>query len=894
MRRLVVSLLHLLLIFVSSGVLRAQVDHHPVRKNDSASLTYKLTDTDCKVVKYRWETDADTSLIADSDVSPQLVKNPTEAAEISHQHGQHLGDLLTPNYPNLRKIHLIRHSAGSWAAPGAIQYLRAQSSNVVTQLTLLDPLTPNSTETAANRSLGTAVTNQLDYLFGAPRPQQNGGSENYYASYVTSASAIGAIGAQETFSRGIGDMDSQPDAANFAAATAVAQAFAVTSGTPQTITFNALPNRVVGAKFVLAASTTSGLPVSFSVASGPATLGADGQTVIVGSTAGTVTIRATQPGGVRDGVTYEAASAVDQTFEVALGPPTRAQKITFPKPASPTYGQEPITLVATADSGLPVSFTLVSGPASLDGSQLAFTGAGNAVIRANQAGDAIYKPASAVTQTIVVKKAPLSVTFTSVTRLVGQANPNFSPDYSGFVGLDTAADLAANRPRGTTKATSASPAGTYPITVTGGLDTRYTFVAGAPANLTIIGYGGDYEALLLDANQRPLGLLTLKVSANALTYTGTIALAAEANPVALRGSLSPASDLTTATHTFTRAATSALPALSVTYTVAATTTTGVAVTGSVTRGGVKLGDFAQGVRLGAPPAPLGNAAYTLVLSAPNGLGNPAGFGYATGSIAASTGLLKLTGRLGDGTPFTDALRTAPDRTYRLWLNPYAKRIESYLGGSLNLRPHPASSRFPGLYHVPAEDSRLWWSKAASAKDATYRAGIGPVELIALLDPWLPPHTQAIRLNNVFVPAANLAQRLGLSGSPAPLGLDHGAIDGTAASRLPLTATLNGTLVTATNPADTLWRMAPVAITSGAFSGSFRLVDTVIITPATGTRPAVTKTVTRNVSFMGVLRQRPNHASVNDRIIGAAQLLITPADGNATTAKTSVSLELLAP
>ena len=66
----------------------------------------------------------------------------------------------------------------------------------------------------------------------------------------------------------------------------------------------------------------------------------------------------------------------------------QTQTIAF-APATPvTYGVTPVTLTATASSSLPVTFKYISGPATLNGSTLTITGAGNVVVQANQAGNA--------------------------------------------------------------------------------------------------------------------------------------------------------------------------------------------------------------------------------------------------------------------------------------------------------------------------------------------------------------------------------------------------------------------------------------------------------------------------------------------------------------------------
>jgi ELWxxDGT repeat protein len=100
----------------------------------------------------------------------------------------------------------------------------------------------------------------------------------------------------------------------------------------QSITFNAIPNKLVtDAPFVLSATASSGLPVTFSVLSGPAAV-RDSLLTITG--VGQVRVKATQAGNA----TYKPAADVEQSFvvEAVLGlAPTGNGRITvFPNPAS--------------------------------------------------------------------------------------------------------------------------------------------------------------------------------------------------------------------------------------------------------------------------------------------------------------------------------------------------------------------------------------------------------------------------------------------------------------------------------------------------------------------------------------------------------------------------------
>jgi hypothetical protein len=172
----------------------------------------------------------------------------------------------------------------------------------------------------------------------------------------------------------------------------------------QSITFNALTNRTfIDSPFSLTASASSGLPVTFSVVSGLASL-AGNVVTLLGT--GSVTLRASQAGDA----TYAAAASVDQTFTVAKAD----QSITFAALPNRLLGDPPFALSATAGSGLPVTFSLVSGPASLSGSTLTMTNGGVVTVRAAQAGNANFNAAPNVDRSFTVfTNPPPAVTLAS-------------------------------------------------------------------------------------------------------------------------------------------------------------------------------------------------------------------------------------------------------------------------------------------------------------------------------------------------------------------------------------------------------------------------------------------------------------------------------------------------
>ncbi len=70
------------------------------------------------------------------------------------------------------------------------------------------------------------------------------------------------------------------------------------------------------------------------------------------------------------------------------------QGIRFAPPTLVSTTNPLVTLSAEASSGLPVNLTVVEGPATIAGNQLTSTGPGLVLVRADQAGNDIFRPAS--------------------------------------------------------------------------------------------------------------------------------------------------------------------------------------------------------------------------------------------------------------------------------------------------------------------------------------------------------------------------------------------------------------------------------------------------------------------------------------------------------------------
>lgn len=82
---------------------------------------------------------------------------------------------------------------------------------------------------------------------------------------------------------------------------------------------------------------------------------------------------------------------------------TSFQAISFPQIPHKLTSAAPFQLAATATSGLPVQYEIVSGPASVSGNTVTLTGqAGEVVVRATQPGDATFDPAGEVVNSFKV------------------------------------------------------------------------------------------------------------------------------------------------------------------------------------------------------------------------------------------------------------------------------------------------------------------------------------------------------------------------------------------------------------------------------------------------------------------------------------------------------------
>lgn len=107
-------------------------------------------------------------------------------------------------------------------------------------------------------------------------------------------------------------------------------------------------------------------------------------------------------------VFIDNVSLVKEVFEI------RGQTITFAEIPSQLVGGAPVTLEATASSGLAVSFSTESANISIQGNVVTLIGAGRATVVANQAGNNEFRPAAPVSRSFCINPAKPTITMTGV------------------------------------------------------------------------------------------------------------------------------------------------------------------------------------------------------------------------------------------------------------------------------------------------------------------------------------------------------------------------------------------------------------------------------------------------------------------------------------------------
>ena len=286
---------------------------------------------------------------------------------------------IVASYPGLGNVlgPSISNTVGLQAeqVPTTLTLLAVPGNGLGQQaFTLTAALDPTS---AQNHSIGGTVT----FYNGAASLGTNAVMNGTATLNVAAGLPVGTYKLTATYS---GDT-------NFMASTGTMQYTVLAPPPPITFT---VPNHTFGdPPFTVSATSPSTGAFTYTIVSGPATI--SGTTVTL-TGAGTVSLQASQAASTSYSNGTQTAS-----FTVVM----ETQTISFPAPASPVnLSVGTVALSATASSGLPVTFSVVSGPGTISGSTVSITGVGTVVVAANQAGNGNYLAAGQVTRTIVVNK----------------------------------------------------------------------------------------------------------------------------------------------------------------------------------------------------------------------------------------------------------------------------------------------------------------------------------------------------------------------------------------------------------------------------------------------------------------------------------------------------------
>jgi hypothetical protein len=597
----------------------------------------------------------------------------------------------------------------------------------------------------------------------------------------------------------------------------------------QTITFN-LPSSLYLSQspVPLLATASSGLPVILTVLEGPATL-TGGELQV--TEPGKVVVEARQAGGDN----FAPAKPVVRTLTVKADP----TGLTLAD-LTQTYNgtPRPVTVLGTEEE-VTVTYLINKLP-----SDQPPTNAGSYPVTA-LAGPVTKKG------TLVIARAPLIVQVTDQRKLVGEANPSFNAELSGFIGEDNENTVLFRPISLSTKAKDTSPPGLYPILSSGGAAANYTLIH-RPGTLVVEGHVGSFEALLRAPDtDLPAGLLKLTVPSTGRSLTANLALAGEAKPITLAGPLELDPETRAASAQVSRVINK-----TDTYQMDLTLSLFGELVVQVRKNEELIAQSDDGTRLrdavkGESVPQVG--AYTLVLE-PGDEDNtaPSAPGWATAKLDAA-GTLALAGRLGDGTAFTASLPVGVSDGYRLFVQPY-KRAGAHLGGSWTLTEH---HDVEGTWQ--ARGVNLSWVKGPNEKDPGYRAGFGPLTVALEMDAWKSA-SKTVTLAELLG-TEQLEVSYNPTGSPSEAQL---------ASRVSVDA--SGTLrvlAPVTNPLNVRKWTAKVNPATGAYSGSFALFDL---------------SQKRKVNFTGVLRQAAD--AEGDGLQGRGHYILPPLKGAVSTETTT--------
>ena len=231
------------------------------------------------------------------------------------------------------------------------------------------------------------------------------------------------------------------------------------------------------------------------------------------------------------GATFNAYNSVDNGGVIGWIFHRLSQTITFDALPNKAFGDADFDVTATASSGLPVTFTVLSGPATLSGNTLSITGTGTVSIKAEQAGNIDYDPAPSVIQSFEVSPASQSINFTALTdKTFGDAP--FDVSATATSGLDVSFSVVSGPISITGTTVTITGAGTAEIKATQAGDANYQAASDVIQSFTIA-----KAAQTIDFEPLPDVVLgeTTSVSLTATASSGLAIAFAVTGPATLAG-----------------------------------------------------------------------------------------------------------------------------------------------------------------------------------------------------------------------------------------------------------------------------------------------------------------------------------------------------------------------
>lgn len=197
------------------------------------------------------------------------------------------------------------------------------------------------------------------------------------------------------------------------------------------------------------------------------------------------------------------------------------QTISFGTLADRPFTTASISLTATASSGLPVGFSVLEGPASINGNNLTLSGAGRVTVRAFQGGDDIYFAAPTIERSfdIALNLAAWQLAQFSAEELNQPAisGPNADPDGDGLSNLlEYALGLSP-------RAGSTDPA------VVSATDTEWGYTFNRPADRADVTYAVEWSTDLTTWSSDNVTLARVSTADGVETWRATVPRTAGTN-----------------------------------------------------------------------------------------------------------------------------------------------------------------------------------------------------------------------------------------------------------------------------------------------------------------------------------------------------------------------------